>query len=66
MCQTSFRKLILIILLACKTTYLIFSIFLGDVNKIYERIEDVIAQADEVDGKLLQFEGKDFFVVKIT
>jgi oligosaccharyltransferase complex subunit delta (ribophorin II) len=29
----------------------------GDVNKIYERIEDVVAQADEVDGKMLQFEG---------
>jgi len=33
------------------------SMVTGDVNKIYERIEDVIAQADEVDGKLLQFEG---------
>lgn len=33
------------------------SMLTGDVNKIYERIEDVIAQADEVDGKILQFEG---------
>ncbi|XP_054265944.1 dolichyl-diphosphooligosaccharide--protein glycosyltransferase subunit 2-like [Macrosteles quadrilineatus] len=29
----------------------------GDVNVIFNRIEDAIVQADEVDGKFLQFEG---------
>lgn len=29
----------------------------GDVNSLFERIEDAIVQADEVDGKLAQFEG---------
>ncbi|XP_013402149.1 dolichyl-diphosphooligosaccharide--protein glycosyltransferase subunit 2 [Lingula anatina] len=29
----------------------------GDVSKFFDRIEDVVAQADEVDDKYLQFEG---------
>jgi len=29
----------------------------GDTSKIFEKIEDAIVQADEVDGKMLQFEG---------
>jgi len=29
----------------------------GDVTVFYDRIEDAIVQADEVDGKMLQFEG---------
>lgn len=29
----------------------------GDVKTIFDRIEDAIVQADEVDGKMLQFEG---------
>ncbi|XP_076326377.1 oligosaccharide transferase delta subunit [Tachypleus tridentatus] len=29
----------------------------GDMNSFFERIEDVIVQADEIDGKHLQFEG---------
>lgn len=33
------------------------SILQGDLNPFFERIEDVIVQADEVDGKYLQFEG---------
>lgn len=35
----------------------IASVLSGDVTSIYERIEDAIVQADEVDGKMLQFEG---------
>ncbi|XP_071041016.1 dolichyl-diphosphooligosaccharide--protein glycosyltransferase subunit 2 isoform X1 [Parasteatoda tepidariorum] len=33
------------------------SVLPGDVTQFFERIEDVIVQADEVDGKYLQFEG---------
>ena len=44
-------------------TFFIF--VLGDVNKIYERIEDVVAQADEVDGKMLQFEGMHCFHIEV-
>ena len=29
----------------------------GDLSKFFDRIEDAVVQADEVDGKLLQFEG---------
>nr|CAG4650105.1 EOG090X04WQ [Sida crystallina] len=29
----------------------------GDVSSIFDRIEDAIVQADQVDGKMLQFEG---------
>ncbi|XP_068247232.1 dolichyl-diphosphooligosaccharide--protein glycosyltransferase subunit 2 isoform X1 [Palaemon carinicauda] len=29
----------------------------GEVSSIFERIEDAIVQADEVDGRMLQFEG---------
>lgn len=29
----------------------------GDMNAVFERIEDALVQADEVDGKMLQFEG---------
>lgn len=29
----------------------------ADVIKVFDRIEDCVAQADEVDGKYLQFEG---------
>jgi oligosaccharyltransferase complex subunit delta (ribophorin II) len=29
----------------------------GDLTKLFDRIEDAVVQADEVDGKLLQFEG---------
>nr|CAG4643161.1 EOG090X04WQ [Ilyocryptus agilis] len=29
----------------------------GDVSSIFSRIEDVIVQADQVDGRMLQFEG---------
>ena len=42
-----------------------FIFVLGDVNKIYERIEDVVAQADEVDGKMLQFEGMHCFHIEV-
>jgi len=28
-----------------------------DISSIFDRIEDAIVQADEVDGKYLQFEG---------
>ena len=28
-----------------------------DVNAIFDRVEDAVVQADEVDGKILQFEG---------
>ncbi|KAJ8321956.1 hypothetical protein KUTeg_000427 [Tegillarca granosa] len=37
--------------------FLIASELTGDVSKIFDSIEDVIAQADEVDEKYLQFEG---------
>ncbi|XP_035210343.1 dolichyl-diphosphooligosaccharide--protein glycosyltransferase subunit 2-like [Stegodyphus dumicola] len=33
------------------------SVLQGDLTPFFERIEDVIVQADEVDGKYLQFEG---------
>jgi len=29
----------------------------GDLSKFFDRIEDAVVQADEVDGKMLQFEG---------
>jgi len=29
----------------------------GDLGKFFDRIEDAVVQADEVDGKMLQFEG---------
>lgn len=29
----------------------------GDLKKFYDNIEDIVAQADEVDGRFLQFEG---------
>merc|ERR1711892_976920 len=29
----------------------------GDLTKFFDRIEDAVVQADEVDGKMLQFEG---------
>ena len=29
----------------------------GDMSSIYERIEDAVVQADEIDGRMLQFEG---------
>lgn len=29
----------------------------GEVGSIFERIEDAVVQADEVDGRMLQFEG---------
>lgn len=29
----------------------------GDVSSLYDRIEDAVVQADEVDGRMLQFEG---------
>merc|ERR1719317_1385241 len=29
----------------------------GDLAKFFDRIEDAVVQADEVDGKMLQFEG---------
>jgi len=33
------------------------SLLEGDLSKFFERIEDAVVQADEVDGKMLQFEG---------
>lgn len=33
------------------------SLLEGDVTKFFDRIEDAVVQADEVDGKMLQFEG---------
>jgi len=33
------------------------SLLEGDLTKFFDRIEDAVVQADEVDGKLLQFEG---------
>merc|ERR1711962_410892 len=33
------------------------SLLEGDLSKFFERIEDAMVQADEVDGKMLQFEG---------
>jgi len=33
------------------------SLLEGDLSKFFDRIEDAVVQADEVDGKLLQFEG---------
>lgn len=33
------------------------SLLEGDLTKLFDRIEDAVVQADEVDGKLLQFEG---------
>lgn len=38
-------------------TFHIGSQLKGDVSSIFERIEDAIVQADEVDGIMLQFEG---------
>ncbi len=35
----------------------IASILSGDVGAIFDRIEDAIVQADEINGKVLQFEG---------
>lgn len=35
----------------------IASMLQGDVQSVFERIEDAIVQADEVDGRMLQFEG---------
>jgi len=29
----------------------------GDMNGVFERVEDALVQADEVDGRMLQFEG---------
>lgn len=29
----------------------------GDISSLFNRIEDAIVQADEVDGRFLQFEG---------
>lgn len=29
----------------------------ADVSSVFDRIEDAIVQADEVDGKFLQFDG---------
>jgi len=33
------------------------SLLQGDLAKFFDRIEDAVVQADEVDGKMLQFEG---------
>lgn len=38
----------------------------GDVTAIINRIEDAIVQADEVDGKFLQFEGGLSITGKLT
>ncbi|KAL5014366.1 hypothetical protein ScPMuIL_008636 [Solemya velum] len=37
--------------------FLLASKLSGDISKIFDSIEDIVAQADEVDEKYLQFEG---------
>ena len=54
-----------IVLLSCSYGYafLAASKLSGDLKKIYDLIEDVIAQADEVDEKYLQVFGNFIFTV---
>lgn len=33
------------------------SVLTGDLKSLHNRIEDAVVQADEVDGRMLQFEG---------
>jgi len=44
-------------LLSLGLAFHVASLLDGDMNPIFERVEDAIVQADEVDGKMLQFEG---------
>lgn len=44
-------------LLSLGLSFHVASLLDGDVSSVFDRIEDALVQADEVDGKLLQFEG---------
>jgi len=44
-------------LLSLGLAFHVASLLDGDVNAIFDRVEDAMVQADQVDGKMLQFEG---------
>jgi len=44
-------------LLSLGLAFHVASLLDGDMSAVFDRVEDAIVQADEVDGKMLQFEG---------
>ena len=51
------RRLIILFLFSLGYAFHVGAQLRGEVGSIFERIEDAVVQADEVDGRMLQFEG---------